>query len=113
MTQVFVAPTATGVLLTRQNKLPFVELPDGCSLESLLGAVAAKYGADLGCLIPVGSYRNLRIIAVGEVHAQGSLYSLKCEDNLINLLTALVRNGLSDWRLDGEGDDFGIKFLGS
>lgn len=109
---IFVAPTATGVLLVN-GRLPAVALPDDCSLQALQGAVAAKYQADLGCLILVGTYKGFRVIAVGEVYNQGLLYSDKTTDNLINLLTALVRGNLSDWQVDGEGDDFSIKFLGS
>lgn len=110
---VFVAPTPTGVLLSKNDLLPSVKADDDCSISTLMVAVTEEYGADLQLLIPVGSFHSQRIIGVGEVYEQGTLRSLPPPNNEIDLIAALVRGGLSNWRVDGSDNDFSIKFLGS
>jgi hypothetical protein len=115
MTFVFIAPTKTGVLLAPSGYLPTILAPEDSSFQQLINGVRDKFQADLQLLVPVGrSNFSDNYIAVGEVFSQGLLKNGEPPNNTIALLTALVRGGLSDWRLDAKGpNDFGINFLGS
>jgi len=117
MIYAFVAPTRTGVLLGPDGYLPTTCRPDTASIEVLMSDIAEKYGADLQLLIPVGTLVGAgltRVIAVGEIYEQGKLHSGPPPIHVIGLLAALVRGGLSNWRVEAkEADDFSIKFLGS